>query len=46
VSKSLELTHLGFSSEKQNPQIVENLKSGYERKGALDVIAVRLKQAL
>ncbi len=47
VSKPLALTFLGLApSEKQNPQILENLESAYELEEALDAITVRVKQAL
>ncbi len=47
VSKPLPLSCLGLAlSEKQIPQIVESLESGYELKEALETIAVRVKQAL
>jgi hypothetical protein len=43
--KLLALSCLGLAlSEKQIPQIVENLESGYELKEALEPVAVRVKQ--
>ncbi len=46
LSKRLALTSPGFApSEKQNPQIVENLESEWELREILEAIAVRVMQA-
>ncbi len=47
VTKPLALRGLGLPlSEKQIPQVVENLESGDESKEALETVALRVKQAL
>jgi hypothetical protein len=47
VTKPLVLSRLGLSlSEKQIPQVVENLESGDESKEALGTVPLRVKQAL
>jgi hypothetical protein len=47
VTEPLELNRLELpSSEKQIPQVVENLQSGVEPKEALEPVALRVKQAL
>ena len=47
VTKSVLLTALGkASSEKQIPQVVENLESGANQKEALEPVGLRVKQAL
>jgi len=47
VTKPFAVSGLGLLlSEKQIPQVVENLESGYESREALDPITLRVKQAL
>jgi hypothetical protein len=47
VTKPLALRELGkASSEKQIPQVVENLESGCNQKEALETNTLRVKQAL
>jgi hypothetical protein len=47
VTKPFVLDGLGLSlSEKQIPQVVENLGSGDKPRGALEMVALRVKQAL
>ena len=47
VTKPLVLSRLGLPlSEKQIPQVVENLESGDDSKEALETVPLRVKQAL
>ena len=47
VTKPLALTRLGLPlSEKQIPQVVENLESGDKSREALETGTLRVKQAL
>jgi len=47
VTKPVALTALGKAlSEKQIPQVVENLESGDKSREALETVALRVKQAL
>jgi hypothetical protein len=47
VTKPFVLDGLGLSlSEKQIPQVVENLRSGDKSREALEMVALRVKQAL
>jgi hypothetical protein len=47
LTKPIVLTVLGkASSEKQIPQVVENLENGINQKEALEPVAMRVKQAL
>lgn len=47
VTKPFVLDGLGLSlSEKQIPQVVENLGSGDKSREALEIVALRVKQAL
>jgi hypothetical protein len=47
VTKRFALKGLGsLLSEKQIPQVVENLESGDKSREALETVALRVKQAL
>jgi hypothetical protein len=47
VTKPLALSRLGLPlSEKQIPQVVENLESGDESREALETVALLVRQAL